>query len=224
MSFLLAALDNDRPATDGRTLAPLSEDVDPDAVRQAIDFLTGFKIEIKPRHRWPSGEGSIPSEQRANPGRALTQWGDEGLAQQVRSEKYEVGEFSDTLVDAAARLLRRWEPQPTPEWVTCIPSQRRPTLLPSLARRLADQLGIPFFPVLSRSKPAAEQKTMANSAHQARNARESLEIDRGAVRPGPVLLIDDMVDSRWTITAATVLLRSKGSDVVFPFALARVGE
>ncbi|MCY3558459.1 MAG: RecQ family ATP-dependent DNA helicase [Chloroflexi bacterium] len=223
MAFLLAALDNDLPSTVGPNLPPLSEDVDPRVLQLAIDFLAGLRLEIEPRKRWPPGQGSIPIERRASLGRALSQWGDEGLAERVRQEKYEIGEFSEQLVDAAARLIREWDPQPKPTWVTCIPSDRRPTLVPSLASRLADTLNLPFSPVLSRSKPTAEQKTMANSTHQARNARDSLEIDQGATRRGPVLLVDDMVDSRWTMAAGADLLRSYGSGEVFPFALARVG-
>jgi len=36
-----------------------------------------------------------------------------------------------------------------------------------------------------------------------------------------VLLIDDVVDSRWTLTVAAVLLREHGSGPVYPFALAK---
>ncbi len=63
---------------------------------------------------------------------------------------------------------------------------------------------------------------MANSTHQARNVDGSLEI-RGIVPQGPVLLIDDVVDSRWTFTIAGWLLRSHGSGQVFPLALAKAG-
>jgi ATP-dependent DNA helicase RecQ len=41
-----------------------------------------------------------------------------------------------------------------------------------------------------------------------------------AVLPGPVLLVDDIVDSRWTLTVAGWLLRTSGSGPVHPFALA----
>ena len=37
----------------------------------------------------------------------------------------------------------------------------------------------------------------------------------------PVLLVDDVVDSRWTITLAAILLQQHGSGPVYPFALAR---
>jgi hypothetical protein len=42
-----------------------------------------------------------------------------------------------------------------------------------------------------------------------------------ALPPGPVLLVDDMVDSGWTLTLAGVLLRRRGSGPVYPFALAK---
>ena len=40
------------------------------------------------------------------------------------------------------------------------------------------------------------------------------------MRDGPVLLVDDLVDSRWTLTVAGSLLRDHGAGPVFPFALA----
>jgi len=39
--------------------------------------------------------------------------------------------------------------------------------------------------------------------------------------PVPMLLVDDMVDSGWTLTLAAVLLRQHGSGPVYPFALAK---
>ena len=42
------------------------------------------------------------------------------------------------------------------------------------------------------------------------------------VEAGPVLLVDDLVDSRWTITVAASLLRQAGATSVLPFALAAV--
>ena len=224
MAFLLDALDGDPPDSVESVLSPLSDEVDPDLLQQAVDFLAGLRLDIEPRKRWPPGQGAVGAHLQARPGRALTQWGDEGLAQLVRREKYEVGEFSDQLVDAAARAIREWNPQPWPHWVTCIPSHRHPELVPGFARRLATRLGIPFEPILRRTRPAAEQKTMANSTHQARNARESLGVDDARVGSAPVLLVDDMIDSRWTVTVAADLLRAAGSGEVFPFALAKVGE
>ncbi len=61
---------------------------------------------------------------------------------------------------------------------------------------------------------------MANSTQQARNVDASLTLAQEPLPDGPVLLVDDMVDSRWTLTVAAWLLRSKGSGDVWPLALA----
>ena len=63
---------------------------------------------------------------------------------------------------------------------------------------------------------------MHNSDQQARNVIGSLGVNRNVILPTPVLLVDDMVDSRWTFTVAARLLRGRGSGVVWPFALADV--
>ena len=65
---------------------------------------------------------------------------------------------------------------------------------------------------------------MANSTKQARNIDGSLAVSSKALRTAPVLLVDDMVDSRWTLTVAAWLLRSHGSGEVFPLALALTGH
>jgi len=40
------------------------------------------------------------------------------------------------------------------------------------------------------------------------------------VPSGPVLLVDDVVDSGWTLTVVAALLRQAGSGPVWPVALA----
>jgi ATP-dependent DNA helicase RecQ len=64
---------------------------------------------------------------------------------------------------------------------------------------------------------------MANSTQQARNVDGSLGVVAGGVRAEPVILVDDMVDSRWTFTVAAWLLRSNGSGEVWPLALSQAG-
>lgn len=64
------------------------------------------------------------------------------------------------------------------------------------------------------------QKSRENSFQQAQNLVGAFAVDRAMVRPEPVLLVDDMVDSRWTFTMLAVLLRQAGSGPVYPFALA----
>jgi ATP-dependent DNA helicase RecQ len=121
-------------------------------------------------------------------------------------------------------MLLDWNPDPRPEWVTCIPSSRHPQLVPDFAARLAAALDLPLLPVLSRTEARPEQRSMANSVQQARNVDGALRIDGAAVRPQPVLLVDDRVDSRWTFTVAAWLLRNAGSGPVWPLALSKSGQ
>jgi ATP-dependent DNA helicase RecQ len=96
--------------------------------------------------------------------------------------------------------------------------------LPDFARRLAAALNLPFEAVLEKTVNRPEQKNMANSTQQARNIDGSLAVRAQILRPEPVLLVDDMVDSRWTLTVAAWMLRSHGSGEVFPLALALTGN
>lgn len=231
MEFLIRALDGDPGEVEAPDLPLLTTEADPALVREAIAFLRRTSLPIEPRKQWPTGglpqyrlTGRIAPELQAQHGKALCVWGDAGWGSLVRQGKYHDGRFSDDLVGAVVTMLRRWNPQPAPVWVTCIHSLRHPDLVPDFARRLAAAMGLPFHPALRKTDNRPEQKTMANSTQQARNIDGSLALAVEVLPRGPVLLIDDMVDSRWTLTIAAWLLRSWGSDEVFPLALARTGH
>lgn len=155
---------------------------------------------------------------------ALCIWGDAGWGALVRRGKYRDGRFGDELVEACVELVEEWRPEPAPVWVTCVPSRRHPELVPDFARRLAGALGLPFEAVLVKTDDRPEQKRMANSTQQARNVDGSLGLAGEELPAGPVLLVDDMVDSRWTLTVSAWLLRSHGSGEVWPLVLAEVGS
>jgi len=61
---------------------------------------------------------------------------------------------------------------------------------------------------------------MENSAQQLRNVNDVFQI-RGDAPTGSVLLVDDVVDSRWTMTVLGDLLIEAGSGPVHPFTVAR---
>ncbi len=139
----------------------------------------------------------------------------------IKDGKYLDNHFHDDLVKAAAlHILESWHPDPMPTWVTAIPSNRHPTLVPDFATRLAEQLNLPFHTVLHRIGDTREQKTMQNSSMQAKNVIGSLEIQQ-KIPTGPVLLIDDIIDSGWTLTMAGFLILSNGCSCVYPYALAQ---
>jgi len=231
MEFLIRALDSDPGLIHPPSLPLLPTMADANIVREAVAFLRRTSLPIEPRKRWPDGgmpiyqlKGNIRPEFQAQAGKALCIWGDAGWGSLVQSGKYRDRRFSDELVEACISLIREWNPQPAPAWVTSIPSLRHPQLVPDFAQRLAGKLGLPCHTVLRKTDNRPEQKTMANSTQQARNIDGSLVTNVSRLPSGPVLLVDDMVDSRWTLTVAAWLLRSNGSGEVWPLALALAGN
>ncbi|MDD2301521.1 MAG: RecQ family ATP-dependent DNA helicase [Eubacteriales bacterium] len=231
MGFLIGALDGDPRTVIPPALAPLPTKADPVLVREAAAFLRRTSLPITPRLQWPAGgipqyqeKGKIPEHLRAQPGKALCLWGDAGWGGHVRKGKYQDRYFSDDLVTACVKMIHEWNPQPAPTWVTCVPSLRHPSLVPDFAKRLAAALKLPFEMVLLKTDNRPEQKTMANSIQQARNIDGSLALADRPIPSSPVLLIDDMVDSRWTLTVAAWLLRLNGCGEVWPMALSQAGH
>ena len=231
MGFLVEALDGDASDIGAPALAPLPTIVNTSLVIEAIAFLRRTSLPIEPRLQWPAGgmpeyrlNGRIPANLQAARGTALCVWGDAGWGGLVRQGKYHDGRFADELVAACVKMIQAWNPQPAPTWVTSVPSLRHPDLVPNFAQRLAAALGLPFHQVLAKTDNRPEQKTMANSTQQARNIDGSLALSGQPVPRGPVLLIDDMVDSRWTLTVCAWLLRMSGSGEVWPMALSQTGH
>ncbi|MGO8669850.1 MAG: RecQ family ATP-dependent DNA helicase [Capsulimonadaceae bacterium] len=226
MEYLIRALDGAPVVVGAPVLPALPTTADPVLVREAIAFLRRTNLPIEPRRRWPPGglpnyglRGDIPAELRAQPGKSLCVWKDAGWGCEVCDGKYTDKRFSDDLVHACIALIRQWNPDPAPTWVTCVPSLRHPSLLPDFARRLAAELKLPFHNVLVKSGNQPEQKTMANSAQQARNVDGSLSLATQRLPTGPTIILDDVVHSRWTLTIAAWLLRLHGSGEVYPLAL-----
>ena len=228
MEFLTRLLDDPAAAPCGRCSNDvgrgLPREVDPERVRAAVSFLRRDLRSIKPRAVWApdavaglSGRITPPNEI----GCALCVYGDAGWGRDVQRGKYVDGRFARELVVASARAIRdRWRPQPEPDWVTALPSSAQRGIVDAFARSLAGELGLPYVECLSVLDGAPPQKDMQNSTQQLRNAHGKLAIEDSAVPSGPVLLVDDIVDSGWTMTVAGMLLRSRGSGPVHPFALA----
>jgi ATP-dependent DNA helicase RecQ len=230
MEFLRRQLDDPDAAPCGRcancTGEVPSDVVDRGLVDAARAHLQTADLGLEPRKQWPQGmqrvQGSISPDLRAEPGRVLSIYNDGGWGRLVKRGKFADGRFSDELVEAAATLVRdRWGPEPAPGWVTCVPSAGHPELVPNFGERLADALELPFVPVVQRVRVRRPQKEMENSHQQFRNVDGAFAVESALVRPEPVLLIDDIVDSRWTLTVIVAELRRAGSGPVHPLALAR---
>lgn len=237
MQFLAGALDDPAANACGRCAVCLGNPVLPVEIERArkiaaqrfvrhsempLELKKQWDLEALPDYQAAYGwsRQTIPAALRGEEGRILSRWGEPVWGELVASGKAE-GRFDDKLVDATVDLLRnRWRETAGIEWVTCIPSRRHPELVPDFAARLANALGVPFLPVIQKTRETEPQKRMENRFHQCHNLDGAFEVHLTDGDESPVLLIDDVVDSAWTLTLAAALLRQAGTSAVFPFALA----
>ncbi len=185
--------------------------------------LNCLYIDITPRRRWPEIDPqfdekmtiAVPNEK----GVALCKYGDVGYGEMVRYDKYHAEVFRDELVEKSAEVLRERIGDTPYSTITNIPSARN-TKVADFAQRLAERLGYEYAELLEVSGEGEQQKAMQNSSHQCANAKKKLRLKSGTIIPERVILVDDMVDSKWTLTVAGRLLTMNGSENVFPFCLA----
>lgn len=148
----------------------------------------------------------------------LSNYGDSGWGILVSEGKYKNDYFDDSLVEASVALLEKFVKNNNIQWVTSVPSLRHSELVKSFAKRLSERLELSYYEVIEKITNNVCQKELNTSYLQYNNANSSFEVRK--CPGGNVLLVDDMVDSRWTFTVCGYKLREKGSGKVFPFALA----
>ncbi|MGD9712463.1 MAG: phosphoribosyltransferase [Thermomicrobiales bacterium] len=205
----------------------VSRDFDAGLAAATERFLGHSWILIPPRKMLPHGplperkSRKLSAASLVEAGLALCSYSDSELGDLVRRGKYENGQFDDKLIHVSREaIISTWPIDTQTWWVTAVPSLRDPRLVADFAQRLADELELPFFAALSKSAETEAQKSMQNSAQQLENVLHAFQAEPQLVRPGPVILIDDMIDSRWTMTVCGARLRRAGSGPVHPFALA----
>ncbi|MEJ7633292.1 RecQ family ATP-dependent DNA helicase [Aeromicrobium sp.] len=214
-------------------------DVAADAAQVASSTLDKVGVEIEPRAQWPTGatrlgveaKGKIPEDQRAEPGRAvarLTDLGWGGVLREMFAAGAQDGPVTDEMLGACVRVLKDWSWVERPAAVVAIGSRSRPLLVDSLARgiarigRLEDLGNLDLLGEGSRGGPGG------NSAYRLADVWGTFGVGVGlssglaGLGGKPVLLIDDRVDSRWTMTVAARELRLHGAGSVLPLALAIV--
>ncbi|MEO8606564.1 MAG: RecQ family ATP-dependent DNA helicase [Chloroflexota bacterium] len=230
MHFIAAALDDPAPIERcGRckncTGAESKFQPDAAAISRAQHFLRdGKALTFEPRKRWPSALPGFKktTDIRVNqPGLALCSFYDDGWGALVRSRRDQNADYDDTLVAASVTALQDyWRTNgDQPQIVVPVPSLRRPTLVAGFAARLAKGLNLPLAPAIEHGVQHPPQADMRNSFQQAANL-----VDRFAVTTSltgkSVLLVDDLADSKWTLTFLGDLLQRNGAGKVYPFVLA----
>lgn len=237
MAFLQRTLD-DASARDcgrcDRCAGPwIDAEVADDALGSARSTLDRAGVDLDPRAQWPSGmdrlgvpvKGRIPADEAMSPGRALARVTDLGWGPRLRELLSEDQPVPDQVVRAVVRVLAEWGWQTRPAGIVVVPSRSRPTLVTSLADQLGQIGRLPVLGALTPVDGGPVGEPGGNSAYRLAGVWERLTVDPELAHQlpgltGPVLLVDDVVHSRWTMTTAARALRRAGSQEVLPFALA----
>ncbi|MYU25000.1 RecQ family ATP-dependent DNA helicase [Streptomyces sp. SID8352] len=219
------------------------------ALESASGELNRPGVEVEPRRMWPRGlagvglelRGRMRADEQAAAGRALGRLSDIGWGNRLRpllAPGAADGPVPEDVLAAVVKVLADWARSPggwaesgpgaaeRPVAVVAMPSRTRPRLVTSLAEGLARVGRLPFLggPVLT---PQAGEfpPHRSNSTQRLRALADSFAVPDDlaaalAARPGPVLLVDDVIDSGWTLAVGARLLRRAGAGEVLPLVLA----
>lgn len=238
MAFLQRSLDDDTAAPCGRcdrcAGAWYPGEVDADAAAAAASALDRVGVPIEPRRAWPTGadrlgvpvKGRIAPAEQAAEGRALARLTDLGWGSTLRelfAPNAPDAPVPPRVLDACVRVLAEWGWSERPVAVASVPSRSRPQLVDSLARGLAEVGRLPYLGSLSPADGGPTGGPGGNSAFRLAGVWGRFSADGLDVPEGGVLLVDDLADSRWTLTVAARTLRQAGATGVLPFALALRG-
>ncbi|WP_439690504.1 RecQ family ATP-dependent DNA helicase [Curtobacterium sp. SP.BCp] len=204
----------------------------------AAAALDKVGVEIAPRAQWPSGmsalgvpvRGKIGADELVEPGRAVARLTDLGWGGPLRAlfaATTPDGPVSKELVDGCVRALKDWPWVERPTGVVAMSSRSRPSLVASVAEAIATIGRLQFLGTLDRSGGTPRGDGATNSAYRLSGVWDTFVVGPELTaalqsHQGPVLLVDDLVDSRWTMTVAGRELRRAGASAVLPFALATV--
>jgi ATP-dependent DNA helicase RecQ len=225
MQFLQQALDDPDPQPCGRCSVCTGQLPEPgerpsrEVVEAAARFFRGQDVVVEPRKIWASG---LPGHKGRigflAEGRALAfaddpAWTEE-LGRLWQRDEAASPEVLAAMVDVLKRWSRSWQ---RPVAVVPMPSRSYPRLIASVALHLAGVGRLPLVEALAVSGPAPTSD--ASSATRATDLLHTMTLRPGVAFDGPVLLVDDRIRSRWTLTVAGSLLAEAGATSVLPLAL-----
>src|SRR3954451_20192815 len=244
MEFLRRQLDDPSAAPCGRcdncTGKGWSTDVSDTTMSASRDELRRPGVEIEVRSMWPTGlasiaiplSGRISADEQTSAGRAIGRLSDIGWGPALRRTLHEPADdrgLPDGLLNAAIEVLRTWGWEQRPSAVIAVPSHTRPMLVTTLGERLAAVGRRQWLGALDRIDADDRPVSRTNSAQRVRalHGRFAVTAEQSAAireMDDPVLLlVDDRIDTGWTMALAGRELRLAGAAAVLPFALALDG-
>ncbi|MGO1167385.1 MAG: RecQ family ATP-dependent DNA helicase [Janibacter sp.] len=236
MAFLQRTLDDPTAQDCGRCdrcAGPwIGAEVGDDALGSARSTLDRAGVDLDPRAQYPTGmdrlgvpvKGKIPPAEGMSPGRALARVTDLGWGPRVRELLAQDQPVPESTVRAVVKVLAEWGWRTRPAGIVVVPSRSRPTLVTSLAEQLGQIGRLPILGSLDLVDGGPIGEPGGNSAYRLSGVWERLEVgpELASALPGlsgPVLLVDDVAHSRWTLTVAARALRRAGAEEVLPFVL-----
>lgn len=199
----------------------LTSAISSEFIHIAEEFVNKLIIPIEPRKMWVKSNVTKPSKilHINQQGFCISKYGDAGYGELVKQGKYSKEmRFCDELVGKSVKILRPFVQEHEISHICCVPSLSN-GLVKDFAVRVAESLKLDFADILKKT-PARQQKEMKNSAFQCANAYQSFFVKEDVTVPRNILLIDDVVDSRWTFTVCGYRLIEAGAENIYPFALA----
>jgi len=235
MAFLRRCLDDPGAVAcgrcDGCAGAWYPDEVSDAALTAARAHLGRTGVEVAPRRMWPTGlpavgvplSGKIPAGEQAEPGRVVGRLSDLGWGERLRRAVAADRPVPDDVFAGVVEALTAWARGPDrwparPVGVVTIGSRSRPALVGSLGARIAEVGRLPLLGSVELVGPPAPAGV--NSAQRVRALHDALAVPALPPLDGPLLLVDDYVDSGWTMALAARALRGAGAPMVLPLALA----
>ena len=186
---------------------------------------------------WPSGmdaldvplKGKIKPEEAAEEGRAIGRLTDVGWGPRLRPLLRGDDLAPDAVIDAAVAVLKAWDWAARPSGMVWLPSRERPALVESFAQRIASIGRLPLLGALADDAPPRSSTPRSTPSPSSPTPPSGWPRStagcpcRPRSRHGPVLLVDDVTDSGWTLTVAAMLLRRAGATAVLPLTITTTG-
>ena len=190
---------------------------DPERVTAARRHLRGRRHLIEPRKLWPAGGARRGRIVGIAPGRSVA-FADDPAWLAVTDElagpdAEPSGELREALVDVLRRWSREWDERPLA--IVPVPSRSHPVRVAGMAAHLAEVGRLPLLDALRVTGPAPRDGV--SSGARVRELLDGMGRDESVALPeGPVLLVDDVARTGWTLTVAAALLRDGGAGPVLP--------
>lgn len=222
--FIVNCLDDPETEDCGRCANCLNDDIYPGlsissgSLDAASRYIDSRFLEIEPRKKWPDMKNIKFINMK---GICLSKYGEVEIGFIVKNCKLQQKNFPDKVIARAAEVIYPLITEHDIKYLTFVPSLRS-NIVKNFAYRIAEVLNIECLDLLMKTQ-AEPQKIMQNNFYQCENAKNSFSFRKIDI-PDKIILIDDIVDSRWTLTVCGYKLMELGCKEVYPFALADSSE